>query len=80
MRSQVRQISPRPILLMHGTQDDLVPVVHSERIYEKALEPKQLWIAEDAWHCALFDKHPKEFREIMYHGDVDAVLLLILVV
>jgi fermentation-respiration switch protein FrsA (DUF1100 family) len=39
-------ISPRPVMLMHGTADDLVPIDHSTRLYACANEPKYLWLAK----------------------------------
>jgi fermentation-respiration switch protein FrsA (DUF1100 family) len=35
---------------VHGRQDDLVPVNHVRRLYEKAGEPKQLVIIDGAGH------------------------------
>jgi fermentation-respiration switch protein FrsA (DUF1100 family) len=43
-------IAPRPLLLVHGSQDDLVPVSHAHRLYEAAGEPKQLVIIDGAGH------------------------------
>jgi fermentation-respiration switch protein FrsA (DUF1100 family) len=43
-------ITPRPLLLVHGSQDDLVPVSHAYRLYEAAGEPKQLVIIDGAGH------------------------------
>eukprot|EP01087_Luapelamoeba_hula_P021137 TRINITY_DN7332_c0_g1_i1.p1 TRINITY_DN7332_c0_g1~~TRINITY_DN7332_c0_g1_i1.p1 ORF type:complete len:605 (+),score=103.27 TRINITY_DN7332_c0_g1_i1:60-1874(+) len=57
----IEKISPRPVMLMHGTADDLVPKDHSENLYEVAKEPKELWLATNAWHCALYDMYPVEF-------------------
>jgi dipeptidyl aminopeptidase/acylaminoacyl peptidase len=46
----IGRISPRPLLLIHGDKDDLVPVEHAHRLYEKAGEPKELGIIPDAGH------------------------------
>jgi fermentation-respiration switch protein FrsA (DUF1100 family) len=46
----IGRISPRPLLLIHGDKDDLVPVEHAHRLYEKASEPKELLIIPDAGH------------------------------
>lgn len=27
---------------------------HSQKLFEVADEPKSLWIAQDAWHCAVY--------------------------
>jgi len=43
---------------MHGTNDDLVPYEHSQRLFDCAKENKELWLVEGAWHCALFDLNP----------------------
>jgi fermentation-respiration switch protein FrsA (DUF1100 family) len=46
----VAGIAPRPLLLVHGSQDELVPVSHVRRLYEVAGEPKQLIIIDGAGH------------------------------
>jgi dipeptidyl aminopeptidase/acylaminoacyl peptidase len=46
----VSDIAPRPLLLIHGTKDNVVPVDDSERLYEKAGEPRQIVIIEGAEH------------------------------
>ena len=46
----VAGIAPRPLLLVHGSKDELVDVSHARRLYEKAGEPKQLIIVNGAGH------------------------------
>jgi len=46
----IDRISPHPILLIHGEKDDLVPIEHAHRLYEKAREPKELVIIPGAGH------------------------------
>jgi pimeloyl-ACP methyl ester carboxylesterase len=58
----ISQISPRPVLLMHGTNDDIVSYEHSQVLFNRAQEPKHLWLAAEAWHCALYDKYPNDFK------------------
>jgi len=43
-------ISPRPVLIAHGTDDATVPVDHAHRLYRAAKEPKTLRIIEGAPH------------------------------
>jgi fermentation-respiration switch protein FrsA (DUF1100 family) len=43
-------IAPRPLLLVHGSQDETVPISHAHRLYEKAGEPKRLVIIDGAGH------------------------------
>ena len=46
----VAQISPRPLLLVHGSQDEVVAVSHAHKLYAQAGEPKQLIVVEGAGH------------------------------
>ena len=39
-----------PWLLVHGTEDDVVPIEDSQKIYAQANEPKELLTIEDANH------------------------------
>jgi dipeptidyl aminopeptidase/acylaminoacyl peptidase len=46
----VAHISPKPLLLVHGGQDETVPVDHVRRLYERAGNPKKLVVIDDAGH------------------------------
>jgi len=46
----VAGIAPRPLLLVHGSQDETVEVSHAHRLYERAGEPKQIIVIEGAGH------------------------------
>ena len=48
--ASVRLLSPVPLLLIHGDADTLVPLHHSQRLYELAGYPKQLWVVPGAGH------------------------------
>lgn len=39
----IKQISPVPVLIMHGYRDEIVPPHHGRILYEAADEPKQFW-------------------------------------
>jgi fermentation-respiration switch protein FrsA (DUF1100 family) len=58
----IDRISPRPILIMHGTSDEIVPVHMAERLYAVAREPKQLWIIDGADHYDALRDHADEAR------------------
>lgn len=58
----ITKVSPRPILLMHGTSDTIVPIKHSEILFETALEPKEFYISEGAFHCGLYNTHPEDYE------------------
>lgn len=46
----VAEIAPRPLLLVHGSQDETVDVSHAHRLYDRAGEPKQIIIVSGAEH------------------------------
>jgi len=46
----IATLSPRPVLLVHGELDDLIPVVNAHQLYEAAHEPKELYLIPNAGH------------------------------
>jgi len=58
----VHKIAPVPILFVHGTADKVVPYKHSELLFKKAKEPKQLWTVKGARHMEPFLKYGSTYR------------------
>lgn len=46
----VDRIAPVPLLFLHGTADRVIPASHSQRLYDRAREPKTLWLVPDLDH------------------------------
>lgn len=46
----VAQLSPRPLFVIHGLADVVVPPAHSERVFAAAGEPKEVWYVPGAGH------------------------------
>ncbi len=46
----VGMLSPRPLLLVHGDQDEVVPVKEVWSLYHKAKEPKEIRVIPGAGH------------------------------
>jgi alpha/beta superfamily hydrolase len=46
----IDKVSPRPLLLVHGDADEVVPLEHAYRLYQKAKQPKELAIIAGAKH------------------------------
>lgn len=53
-------ISPRPLLILHGDRDEVVPVDNAHRIYRAAGEPKELAIIPGAGHRLRLDPRAVE--------------------
>ena len=46
----IDKISPRPLLLIHGDKDDVVPVTDVYQLYERAKQPKEMVVISGAGH------------------------------
>jgi len=57
----IDKISPRPLLLVHGDADELIPLEHAHKLYQKAKEPKELKIVAGARHRMRLEKAAMDF-------------------
>lgn len=46
----IDQIAPTPLVLIHGTQDQVVEYKHAEKLFKYAEQPKELWIIKNGRH------------------------------
>ncbi|WP_240377518.1 alpha/beta hydrolase [Bacillus piscicola] len=60
--AQVKK-NTRPLFLIHGEGDELVPTDMASDLYEAANGEKSLWIVPDAGHIEAYDTAPKEFEQ-----------------
>ncbi|MBE0503657.1 MAG: alpha/beta hydrolase [Desulfuromonadales bacterium] len=58
----VDKIAPIPLLLIHGTQDEIIPFRHAELLLERAGEPKTLWRIEGGHHTPAFAAPDSPYR------------------
>jgi fermentation-respiration switch protein FrsA (DUF1100 family) len=61
----VGHIAPRPLLLIHGGQDQGIPVSDAHRLYEAAGDPKELWVVPEAEHRCADKVCPEEYTNRM---------------
>ena len=47
---KVARLAPRPLFILHGAEDDVVPVSQAEELYRRAREPRQLIVHPSAGH------------------------------
>jgi uncharacterized protein len=57
----IDKISPRPLLMVHGDADELIPPEQAYRLYEKAKEPKELRIVPGAKHKLRLERAAMDF-------------------
>ncbi|WP_053220100.1 alpha/beta hydrolase [Virgibacillus senegalensis] len=62
--SAVKQVkkNSRPLFIIHGDQDELVPTEMAHRLYEAANGDKQLWIVPGAGHTDAYAAATAEFQ------------------
>lgn len=58
----IADLSPRPVLLVHGALDKAVPVTNAYALYAAAQEPKELYLLDDAGHDDLLLTGGPEFQ------------------
>ena len=59
----IADISPRPVLIMHGESDDKIGADCGQQLYDAAAEPKALWLCPECKHVDFEDHRPEEYRE-----------------
>lgn len=62
----VAKLAPLPFLLLHGTNDPVIPYAHAEKLFAKANEPKRLITVNGGGHTeALSSRFGTIYREIV---------------
>ena len=60
--ASVADITPRPVLFIHGDADQTIPVEHARRLYRAADNPRdELWIVPGAGHTQAYNTEPAEY-------------------
>jgi dipeptidyl aminopeptidase/acylaminoacyl peptidase len=57
----IDKIAPRSLLLVHGDADELIPLDHAYKLYQKAKEPKELKMVAGAKHRMRLDTAAMDF-------------------
>jgi fermentation-respiration switch protein FrsA (DUF1100 family) len=70
---RIDQISPVPLVIMHGTNDSIVDYGFGRRIHELAEEPKEFWHVEGGYHTDALWKHDGQFRRMLL-GKLEEVI------
>jgi fermentation-respiration switch protein FrsA (DUF1100 family) len=61
-RRRIDVISPRPLLIIHGTADRLIPARQAELNFESARQPKELWLVAGAGHLGPMSVQKGEYQ------------------
>lgn len=58
----VARVAPTPLVILHGTSDDVVDPAMARELYEAAGEPKELWMIEGAGHYEALAARAEEWQ------------------
>jgi hypothetical protein len=58
----VTQISPIPVLVIHGTNDSVVETELGKDLFDRLAEPKELWLIEGGRHTDVFSNQRAPYR------------------
>ncbi len=59
----IQEISPTPLLVMHGNLDQIIDYKLGMDIFKQAKEPKEFWTIENGQHIDSFWNHGKSYQE-----------------
>lgn len=62
----IGNISPIPILIIHGTHDRVVPYHHGQMLYEHAKQPKELWTINGGRHTDAMTEYGAEILPLLH--------------
>ncbi len=60
---RVGEISPIPLLVIHGENDSVVEFEMGERVFAEAKEPKEFWRIPHGGHTDIFMVQPEKYKE-----------------
>ena len=59
---EIVKISPRPVYIIQGTGDKVVPPNTAEQLFNAANEPRYLWTEYDVIHLGMYLSNPRKYE------------------
>jgi uncharacterized protein len=59
---EIVKISPRPVYIIQGTGDKVVPPDTAEQLFNAAGEPRYLWMEENVIHSGMYLNNPRKYE------------------
>jgi uncharacterized protein len=59
------EISPVPLLVIHGDRDEIIPIHHGQWIYDHAMAPKWFWMLEGVGHIQVMSPPYSQYRKVL---------------
>ena len=65
-RRSIASLVTKPVLITHGSADQIVPLHHGLQLFSAARQPKELWLIEGGRHGDLFSRKSYRQRFLLY--------------
>jgi fermentation-respiration switch protein FrsA (DUF1100 family) len=59
---EIAKISPRPVYIIQGAGDKVVPPDTAEQLFNAAGEPRYLWTEEKVVHLGMYLNNPRKYQ------------------
>jgi alpha-beta hydrolase superfamily lysophospholipase len=63
--NEIGKIAPRPVLIIHGSDDSLIPLGDAKRLFANAGEPKELYVIEGVEHGRGVWDVPEDYEQVV---------------
>lgn len=60
---EIGRISPRPVFLIQGMHDNMVPLDSAKRFFDAAGEPRQVWTEQDVPHMNMYAFYKERYTK-----------------
>lgn len=62
---RIKAISPRPIMIIQGEEDNMIPVDSAQKLYEAAGDPRYLWTEVGVNHVGMYSMYPEMYEDVV---------------
>ncbi len=62
-KGAIAKLSPMPVLIVHGTRDEVVPISQGKELFKRAKQPKTLFEVQDGRHGTSLSRNNGEYRK-----------------
>ena len=71
---RIMELSPRPVMIIQGDADNMIPPDSAQQLYEAAGEPRYRWTEAKVHHVGMYSEYPEKYEKIVV-GFFDEYLL-----
>ncbi|KAF0191966.1 MAG: alpha/beta hydrolase [Gammaproteobacteria bacterium] len=64
--NSIGRVSPVPVLIVQGEDDQIVPSYHAQRLFDAASRPKELWMVPGRGHIQVFNDTRQRERLVTF--------------